>query len=98
MHPLFQGGIGALEAAVRVEKITFGSVATGTGSKSPRADVLPSNSDRIISFGGNWYPNRWVKVQLTISKEEFADPSIVTKTLRSTPNFWSRVLRIQFSI
>lgn len=98
MHPLFQGGIGALEAAVRLEKITFGSVATGIGSKSPRADVLPSNTDRILSLSGNWYPNRWVKVQLTFSREEFTDPSIVYKTLRPTPNFWSRVLRIQFSI
>ena len=97
-HPLFQGGIGALEVAVRVEKITFGSVLTGTGSKSPRADVLPSNSDRILTFSGNWYPNRWIKVQMTFFKEEFADPSIVTKTLRATPSFRSRVLRIQFSI
>ena len=98
LHPLFQGGVGALEAAVRLEKITFGSVATGIGSKSPRADVLPSNTDRILSLSGNWYPNRWVKVQLTFAREEFTDPSIVYKTLRPTPNFWSRVLRIQFSI
>jgi phosphate-selective porin OprO/OprP len=98
LRPLFQGGIGALEAAVRVERMTFGSVQTGIGSKSPRAGVLPSNTDRILSVSGNWYPNRWVKIQLTVSTEEFADPSIVTKTLRPTPRFWSRVLRIQFSI
>jgi len=98
LHPLFQGGIGALEAAVRVEKVTFGSVATGTGSSSPRADVLPSNTDRILSFSGNWYPNRWIKVQLTFVKETFTDPSLVYKTLRPTPDFWSRIFRIQFSI
>ena len=97
-HPLFQGGIGALEAAVRVEKITFGSVLTGPGSKSPRADVLPSNADRILTFSGNWYPNRWVKVQMTLFKEEFADPLTVTGLLKTTPSFWSRVFRIQFSI
>jgi hypothetical protein len=39
-----------------------------------------------------------VKVQLTFFREEFTDPSIVYKTLRPTPNFWSHVLRIQFSI
>jgi len=98
LHPLFQGGIGALEAAVRVERVTFGSVASGAGSSSPRTDVLPSNTDRILSFSGNWYPNRWVKVQLTFSREQFTDPSIVYKTLRPTPDFWSRVFRIQFSI
>ena len=57
-----------------------------------------SNNDRILTFSGNWYPNRWIKVQMTVFKEEFADPSIVTKALRTTPSFWSRVLRIQFSI
>jgi phosphate-selective porin len=97
-HPLFQGGIGALEAAVRVERINFGSVLTGVGSLSPRADVLPSNTDRILAFSGNWYPNRWIKVQMTWFKEDFTDPSTVAKALRPTPSFWSEVFRIQFSI
>ena len=95
-RPLFQGGIGALEAAVRVEKITFGSVLTGIGSRSPRADVLPSNTDRILTVSGNWYPNRWIKVQMTFFREDIADPS--TGPLPTTPLVWSRVLRIQFSI
>lgn len=96
-RPLFQGGFGALEVAVRVEKITFGSTLAGVGSKSPRADVLPSNSDRILSVSGNWYPNRWVKIQMTIFKEEFADPSTIDSPLQK-PGLMSRVLRIQFSI
>jgi hypothetical protein len=73
-------------------------VATGAGSSSPRADILPSNTDRILSFSGNWYPNRWVKVQLTFVKETFTDPSLIYKTLRPTPDFWSRIFRVQFSI
>jgi len=99
-RPLFQGGFGALEAAVRVEKLTFGSGVTGVGvgSKSPRADVVPYNEDKILTFGVNWYPNRWIKIQMSTSTEQFLDPSIVTKTLRPTPNFFSRVLRVQFSI
>jgi phosphate-selective porin OprO/OprP len=97
-RPLGQGGFGAVEVAVRVEKLTFGSIATGVGSKSPRADILPSNSDRIVAFSGNWFPNRWIKVQMSIFKEELGDPSSIEKELRSTPTFWTRVLRIQFSI
>ena len=97
-RPLFQGGIGALEVAVRVEKITFGSELTGTGSRSPRADVLPSNSDSVLAFSGTWYPNRWIKLQMTFFREEFADPATLTRPLRTSPGFWSRVLRIQFSI
>ena len=97
-RPLGQGGFGAFEVAVRVEKLTFGSIATGVGSKSPRADILPSNTDRILAFSGNWFPNRWIKVQMSMFKEEFSDPSALRKEIRSTPTFWSRVLRIQFSI
>jgi phosphate-selective porin OprO and OprP len=97
-RPLFQGGIGALEAAVRLERISFGSILTGAGSRSPRADVLPSNTDSILAFSGNWYPNRWIKVQMTSFRESFRDPSELATALRSTPSFWSHVLRIQFSI
>jgi phosphate-selective porin OprO/OprP len=97
-RPLGQGGFGAVEVAVRVEKLTFGSIATGIGSKSPRADILPSNTDKITAFSGNWFPNRWIKVQYSMFKEKFSDPSALEKELRSTPTFWTRVLRIQFSI
>jgi phosphate-selective porin OprO and OprP len=97
-RPLFQGGIGALEAAIRVERISFGSVLTGGGSRSPRADVLPSNTDRILAFSGNWYPNRWIKVQMSSSRETFTDPTALATALRPTPSFWSHVLRVQFSI
>jgi phosphate-selective porin OprO and OprP len=97
-RPLGQGGFGAVEVAVRVERLSFGSIATGIGSKSPRADILPSVTDKVTAFSGNWFPNRWIKVQYSMFKEEFSDPSTVEKELRSTPTFWSRVLRIQFSI
>jgi phosphate-selective porin len=97
-RPLGQGGFGAVEVAVRVEKLTFGSIATGVGSKSPRADILPSVTDNVRAFSGNWFPNRWIKVQMSIFKEELSDPSSIEKELRPTPTFWTRVLRIQFSI
>lgn len=97
-RPLGQGGFGAFEVAVRVERLTFGSIATGVGSRSPRADILPANTDKITAFSGNWFPNRWIKVQYSMFKETFSDPSTVEQELRSTPTFWSRVLRIQFSI
>ena len=97
-RPLGQGGFGAVEVAVRVEKLTFGSIATGVGSKSPRADILPSATDQVRAFSANWFPNRWIKVQMSMFKEELSDPSSIEKALRPTPTFWTRVLRIQFSI
>jgi hypothetical protein len=35
---------------------------------------------------------------MSIFKEELSDPSSIEKALRPTPTFWTRVLRIQFSI
>jgi len=97
-HPLLQGGVGAIEVAARVEKLSFGSEASfaapgETGSTSRRADVVLGNSDRVVTFGVNWYPNRWVKVQFNVIKEQIADPS--QGPLPGQPSFWSRVMRLQ---
>src|SRR6185436_15608375 len=78
-RPLFKGGVGAIEIAFRVENIWFGSIAGEAspgepGSTSPRADVVLGNADRVTTFGVNWYPIRWVKIQFNVIKEELADP------------------------
>lgn len=95
-RPLLQGGYGAIEMAVRFEKLSFGTVATGIGSRSPRADVLPSNDDQILTLGVNWYANRWVKIQLNLIRELLTDPS--AGPLPGQPGFWSRVIRVQFEV
>jgi phosphate-selective porin OprO/OprP len=97
-HPLLQGGVGAVEVAFRVERITFGSEASEAapgepGSTSPRADVVLGNSDRIVTLGVNWYANRWVKLQVNLIKEQISDPS--QGPLPGQPSFWSRVIRFQ---
>lgn len=97
-HPLLTGGVGAIEVAARVERIWFGSIASEaapeeTGSTSVRADVVKGNSDRVLTFGVNWYPTRWVKIQVNLIKEEIADPS--QGPLPEQPSFWSRVIRFQ---
>lgn len=96
-RPIGRGGIGAVELAVRLEELTFGSEATGEEpSTSPRADVIPSNTDRVITFGVNWYPIRWVKLQFNVIRDKITDP--VQGPLPTQPTFWSRVLRIQLSL
>ena len=96
-RPIGRGGIGAVELAVRLEEITFGSVATGDEpSTSPRADVILGNADRVTTFGVNWYLNRWVKVQFNMIREKITDPT--QGPLPSQPTFWNRVLRVQFSL
>jgi len=100
-HPLFQGGAGAIEVAVRLEEITFTSEASEaapgeTGSTSVRADVVKGNRDRVLTFGVNWYANRWVKIQFNLIKEQILDPS--QGPLPERASFWSRVIRFQFGL
>jgi phosphate-selective porin OprO and OprP len=96
-RPLFRGGIGAVELALRQEEMTFGSEATNdVPSTSPRADVIPSNTDRVTTFGVNWYLNRWVKIQFNVIRDKLSDPS--QGPLPSQPVIWNRVLRFQFQL
>ena len=63
---------------------------------SPRADVILGNSDRVLTFGVNWYFNRWIKVQFNVIRETIADPA--QGPLPEQPTFWSRVLAAQFTL
>jgi phosphate-selective porin len=96
-RPLFQGGYGAVELGWRLERLTFGSVATGdVPSDSVRADVIRGNADRATTLGVNWYLNRWVKLQFNAVRESLKDPSLGPRPSDAT--FWSRVLRLHLAI
>ena len=96
-RPLFRGGYGAVEVAARVERITYGSKANDEApSDGPRANVIPGNSDRVDTFGVNWYANRWIKVQFNVVRDTLTDP--ILGPLPSQPSFWSRVFRFQVSL
>jgi phosphate-selective porin OprO and OprP len=96
-RPIFRGGYGALELAVRVEGLGFGSTAAGDlPSTSPRADVILGNSDRAVTIGVNWHPYHGIKVQLNFVRESISDPA--HGPLASEAAFWSRVVRFQFTL
>jgi phosphate-selective porin OprO/OprP len=96
-RPFLQGGPGAIEVAVRIERLAFDSTATGeVPSTSPRADVIVGNRNRVTTIGANWYWNPWVKIQFNLIRESLADPA--QGPLPSQPAFWSRVVRFQFSL
>lgn len=92
-----QGGIGAVEVTARFETLGFGS-AGGNGdlSTSTRADNVLGNSDHALTCGVNWYLNRWVKIQANLIRERIHDPS--RGPLPNRTSFWSRALRIQFTV
>mgnify|MGYP001588755949 CR=1 FL=1 len=96
-RPLFQGGFGAVEVAFRQEGLRFGSAGRpGEPTLSPRSEGLFSSSDRATTLGANWYVNRLVKVQANMIREAVDSPYLDWSRPRRT--FWTRVVRLQFSL
>lgn len=94
-RPLFQGGIGAIEAAGRYDHLEAGSHAPGEPAETnPRALNFAGNGEGIWTVGVNWYVNRWVKIQLNGIRETFDDIDRSPRPGRTT--FVTGVCRLQF--
>lgn len=92
--PLFKGGIGVVELAVRYDRLTFESASKeGQAFTNPRSDNLTPNTANTLTFGVNWMPIRWVKVVANGIRQTFADPNRVP--VSGTSDFWSGLLRLQ---
>ena len=95
-QPFAQGGGGAIELAVRYERMWFDSTPPGQDEplRNPRAETIFSSGDRALTLGVNWTLNRFTKIQFNAIRE------LVEDTQRNpVPNgaaFWSRVIRLQF--
>jgi phosphate-selective porin len=93
-HPLFQDGIGAVEFALRYEKLGFESAEkVGPPFRDPRAEHILPNSDTVWTVGINWFLNRWIRVTVNGIHEEFEDPP--RTPVPGTTEFWSGVARLQ---
>jgi phosphate-selective porin len=92
---LFQGGIGAIDVAARLERMWFDSVGgTDAPFRNPRAETIYPSGDNVLTLGVNWTLNRFMKIQVNAIREHVDDPD-----RNPVPNgaaFWSRVLRLQF--
>ena len=96
-RPFLRGGFGAFEAAVRYERLTFGSLGTdGIASFSARADVLETATDYATTIGGNWHLNQWVKIQLNAVREAVTTPRRGEPS--SSRSRWYYVTRFQFTM
>jgi phosphate-selective porin len=93
-RPLFAGGPGAIELAVRYERMEMGSDAPGEPEETnPRAVNLLENGERLWTFGINWYLNRWMRIQLNGIRETIDD---IERSPSPTQNtFWLGVARLQ---
>ena len=93
--PLFQGGIGAVELAARYEQHRFASdTDAGTPQRNPRASNVARNSDRMWTFGVNWYLNVWGRIQANYIHETIEDP--FRSPIESRTRFRTFVTRLQF--
>jgi hypothetical protein len=89
-------GVGAVELMARYEQLRFGSAEhPGLPSRSSRAANVLSESERIATFGVNWYLNRFVKIQFNGIREVLEDP--FKTPIPGVDTYWSKFLRIQFS-
>lgn len=95
-RPLFRGGIGAIEVAVRFERLWFESAEkVGAAFRNPRAEHILGNRDSAWTFGLNWFPNRWTRVTVNGIREELDDA--VRTPLPGTTVFWSGLGRLQLT-
>jgi phosphate-selective porin OprO/OprP len=92
-RPLFSGGPGAIELAVRYEELGFKSATdAGTSFTNPRADNQTPNSDKAWTFGVNWTTTRWSRVILNAIHEEFEDATRAPET--GIASYWSGLIRL----
>jgi len=95
-RPLFQGGVGAVEVAARVESLRYGSrLDDPQAASNPRALAPLGGSDHLVTAGVNWYVNRWIKAQFDAIHETARSPSIAPAGRSS---FWGRAFAIQLTI
>jgi phosphate-selective porin len=93
-RPLFDGGIGAIELAVRYEQLQFESEEkVGPAFRNPRAEHILGNTDKVWTFGINWFVNRWARLTANVMREEFEDA--VRTPQPGVTKFRSGVLRLQ---
>jgi phosphate-selective porin OprO/OprP len=97
-HPVYRGGVGALQVAARFDRLWFDSDPTGEPAfANQRAEVILPSGDKVWTLGVNWYPIRWVKLQMNGIHEEIEDPGRTPLASGGT-KFWSGVLRMQFTL
>jgi phosphate-selective porin len=92
-RPLLEGGIGAIELAIRYEHLGFRSAGTtGPAFTNPRAEHLLPNSDRAWTFGVNWITTKWTRILINAIHESLEDENRSPET--GTSSFWSGLIRL----
>jgi phosphate-selective porin OprO and OprP len=92
--PLFDGGFGAIELAMRYERLGFESAdKVGPAFSNPRAEHVLGNTAGLWTMGVNWFANRWVRATINAIREDFDD--LARAPQPGTGSYWSAVGRLQ---
>lgn len=92
-RPLVDGGIGAIELAIRYDQLGFESAGkTGPDFTNPRSEHLTPNTDRVWTFGVNWITSKWTRVLVNAIHESFEDEARTPAV--GTTSFWSSLVRL----
>jgi phosphate-selective porin len=95
-RPLFQGGFGSMQIAMRLEHLRLGGLpGTDLPSTSPRADVVLGNRETAMTIGATWHLNRWIRIEGNLIREAIGAATVV-----AMPHLrvWSRLIRFQLAI
>ena len=91
------GRPGAIQLAARMEWLRLESTdVTSEPLRNQRASNIMRNDLRGATFGVNWYPIRFVKLQFNLVRETLGDPE--RRPNPTKPVVYSRVFRIQFAM
>jgi phosphate-selective porin OprO/OprP len=96
-NPFPSKGKGALEVALRYERIVFQSATReGLPFSSPRAPNLMRNGDHVWTAGLNWYLNRYVRIQVNGVRERILDEE--RSPVGGREIFHMGIVRLQFTL
>lgn len=95
-RPLFNGGFGSIQLALRLERLSLGAGAgTEPPSTSPRAESVLGNGDTATTLGATWHPNRWLAIEGNLVREVIGGAA---RDPFPRVRFWSRLIRLQLAI
>ena len=92
-RPLYKGGPGAIELALRYERLGFESASKeGISFSNPRSEFLTPNSDTVFTAGVNWITSPWTRVIINAIHEDIEDPA--RTPIAGTTSYWSGLVRL----
>jgi phosphate-selective porin len=95
--PLFGGGWGSLQLAVRHEALLFGDVDMANPPLvMHRAPVIPGAEDQLTTAGFSWAPTRWTRLQANIVRERLR--GTLSEPAAPPTRIWDRLIRFQVVI